>query len=137
MKSYLGFKRVYSEEHMIEINIGVAKTDIKASVSCYTQIDKLYELSRMCDIFVKNSLPFNWSIGTTDYSYFEMNFDVYGKRGHIKVGIIIINNKNPLNLDYLKCEFFIIIDLGQVENLGKGILELCDNDFTSVTIEQG
>lgn len=135
MQTSLKISRLYSEEHMVEIGIDVTTNNLSTVISCYTQTEKLQELHMLCQQFIKEpNLSFEWHIGSKEFAYFGMTVNPYDKHGHSKIDFVMLNNKDSTVIDNMYCECCLMLELGQIEYLGRKIIQLITDDSKIVII---
>jgi len=134
METGLKIRCIYSDEHMLEVDFRITTINVIASLSCYTQIEHLQELGALCKEFVESSKPFEWVVGSKEYSSLKMKFNQHDMRGHSKVDFVLVNHKDSTAYENMYCECCLMLEMGQIENLGSQIANLVSIDSEMIVI---
>jgi hypothetical protein len=135
MQQFLEMEQVYSEDYMLEIRVRVSSCNFFFDVSCYTQQERIKEFSLNLEDFAETLNPFVWSMGTLDFSCFEIKICPHDRLGHIRFEIRMSDIKNPDGVGNINSNCCLIFDLGQIESLSGKVLKLISETNTVIRIE--
>ena len=134
MKESLKIEKGYSDEHLKEIYVEVTTENLWANITYYTDVtlSEFKELNELIDNFVENLKPFEWVGGDNN---FKMKIYPRDKLGHIIIDFSLENMQTGYLDGHRYCECSLTFDLGQIEKLGKQILNFIDYENYSVEID--
>jgi len=126
MSYFIRFEQIYSDENLIEILVSISIRGLSLSASCYTQIEKIFELSEKCEKYVSSFSPFEWFVGSDEYAYINMYIHKFDNLGHVRIDFDVFSDKMPTDFGRMKCSFSAKTELGQLDILGKRIKSLSE-----------
>ena len=130
MEYSISIKKLWSDEHLIELDFKAATPFQSSSINVYVDDEMIIDLQRKLISFsINKEEEVEWIVGdknkdNSDYLYLRLFY--YNRKGHVAFEIEIINcSEEPYGY---RSHFYIGTELASVDEFAKEILKLLETD---------
>jgi hypothetical protein len=128
-------ERVYSEVSLVELRFLAQTNHVQCENFVYVNEEEIKHFSDLLGEFTRTLYEIEWIAGTHKYSSQKVKISMKDKCGHVWFDVMSINNRQKTDEDIFYCSFRLLFELGQLENLRKGLSRLLLTDHSTVFIE--